>query len=346
MRHSLVFILAASVCLTASLPRVHAAPGQLVGDVLYSSMSGASTGSFNAVGVTTAGVGMSGYGDDYSIPTAWVPHVSGIVVQSMRFVGGFDPSYQYTASDHLAVYLYDTTGRRRMINQGVYDSEDHGYGVHNLGGDSFGVFNATATGYVIFKPFTYSIVNPDGGGGGAGDPNTPYMQLSLGQAPTLGVNNPAITAWAPNAAGNGITPGVYGPSSVAQQVQFELLGYPEPLVDGDANLDGTISIDDYLAIDRGFAEYQTGTYAGTLGFFEGDFNHDGIIDFQDYAKIDASYAAQEGGQAASEISLHTSEFGAAYSAAFAADFAALPEPGSLAMLGCGLITCIMRKRRN
>jgi PEP-CTERM motif-containing protein len=118
------------------------------------------------------------------------------------------------------------------------------------------------------------------------------------------------------------------------------------MVDGDATLDGQINIDDYLAIDKGYQNEQSGTYTGPIGFFEGDFDHNGTIDFNDYALIDASYAAQGGGQAASEISLHTSEFGSAYTGALAADIAALPEPGSLALLGCGLITFCIRKRRN
>ncbi|MEA2710417.1 MAG: hypothetical protein QOF78_3018, partial [Phycisphaerales bacterium] len=55
--------------------------------------------------------------------------------------------------------------------------------------------------------------------------------------------------------------------------------------DGDANLDGIISGDDYSTID-----FNVGTSA--FGYSNGDFNYDGIISGDDYSTIDFNYAAQ------------------------------------------------------
>ena len=55
---------------------------------------------------------------------------------------------------------------------------------------------------------------------------------------------------------------------------------------GDANLDGKITIDDYVKIDNGIA-------AGLAGWSNGDFNYDGKINIDDYTKfIDVNIGAQ------------------------------------------------------
>ena len=55
---------------------------------------------------------------------------------------------------------------------------------------------------------------------------------------------------------------------------------------GDANLDGTLNIDDYGRIDGNIAT------PGAFGWFNGDFNYDGKINIDDYGIIDAGIAAQ------------------------------------------------------
>ncbi|MEA2707533.1 MAG: hypothetical protein QOF78_134 [Phycisphaerales bacterium] len=55
---------------------------------------------------------------------------------------------------------------------------------------------------------------------------------------------------------------------------------------GDANLDGFVSGDDYSSIDFNIG------IAGATGYHNGDFNHDGIISGDDYSSIDFNYTGQ------------------------------------------------------
>ena len=54
---------------------------------------------------------------------------------------------------------------------------------------------------------------------------------------------------------------------------------------GDANLDGTLNVDDYGQIDGGIS-------ARLSGWYHGDFNADGVINVDDYGAIDANIARQ------------------------------------------------------
>jgi hypothetical protein len=56
---------------------------------------------------------------------------------------------------------------------------------------------------------------------------------------------------------------------------------------GDADHDGRITVDDYAAIDQGFANH-------LAGFARGDFDADGDIDADDYRLIDEAFVAQLG----------------------------------------------------
>src|SRR5688572_9214037 len=91
---------------------------------------------------------------------------------------------------------------------------------------------------------------------------------------------------------------------------------------GDTNLDGRVSIADYLAIDRGFAR-------GSTGWANGDFDYSGAIDGTDFFLIDQAFLGQ--GSA-----LNGTSAGAAPSAA-----AAVPEPSIL----CLLIGTLLALRR-
>jgi uncharacterized delta-60 repeat protein len=54
---------------------------------------------------------------------------------------------------------------------------------------------------------------------------------------------------------------------------------------GDANHDGMVNFDDYLAIDNGFNNHLT-------GWSNGDFNGNGVVNFDDYVLIDANYGTR------------------------------------------------------
>jgi hypothetical protein len=58
---------------------------------------------------------------------------------------------------------------------------------------------------------------------------------------------------------------------------------------GDGNLDGTITLDDYAAMDAAFFHV-----IQVLGWSTGDVNFDGVINFDDYAVVDQAFFQQFG----------------------------------------------------
>ena len=124
---------------------------------------------------------------------------------------------------------------------------------------------------------------------------------------------------------------------------------------GDANLDGRVTFDDYVKIDTGFNTHLT-------GWLNGDFNYSGAVNFDDYVLIDIAFNQQNGtlgraidwisgddrsgsGRTAtgvSEVIAHLDQFGAAYGQAF---LAAVPEPSAFALLGVPALAGIARRRR-
>lgn len=117
---------------------------------------------------------------------------------------------------------------------------------------------------------------------------------------------------------------------------------------GDANLDGKVTGDDYVAVD---ANLGTGTM-----WTQGDFSQDGRVSGDDYVAIDAnlgrgtanpvSYAELR----AEMIALHAEMFGESYLAqlavAEAEGFGALvPEPAGIAATSVGMMMLLARRRR-
>ena len=146
---------------------------------------------------------------------------------------------------------------------------------------------------------------------------------------------------------------IYGPSS-----NFDGFSVADPDLlikytwNGDANLDGVVSFDDYVKIDTGFNAHLT-------GWINGDFNYSGSVGFDDYVLIDIAFNQQNGtlsravdwisgddrsrsGRAVTGVQSvidHFETFGAEYGRQF---LAAVPEPSALALMG---VTPFLRRRR-
>jgi hypothetical protein len=94
---------------------------------------------------------------------------------------------------------------------------------------------------------------------------------------------------------------------------------------GDANLDGTINILDYVRIDQGMA-------AGLSGWSNGDFNYDGKVNILDYANIIDQ-----------NIGMQTGIFPTAGDVSGAVT--AVPEPMATTMLTLAPLLAMRRRRR-
>jgi hypothetical protein len=99
---------------------------------------------------------------------------------------------------------------------------------------------------------------------------------------------------------------------------------------GDANLDGTVDGNDYTAIDANNGVTSGATWA------MGDFNYDGKVDGSDYSLIDNAFNQQGSGGLADPLAAVASSI---------ATSAAVPEPGSVAVLMIAAGMTVRRRRR-
>jgi hypothetical protein len=118
---------------------------------------------------------------------------------------------------------------------------------------------------------------------------------------------------------------------------------------GDANFDGQVTTDDYVAVDLGLG---TGD-----SWVQGDFDLNGVVTTDDYVVVDLNlgkgtdnplaYAEER----AEMIALHTEMFGQSYveKLAYAQEHgwvaASVPEPGALGLVGMGAMGLLSRRRR-
>jgi fibronectin-binding autotransporter adhesin len=104
---------------------------------------------------------------------------------------------------------------------------------------------------------------------------------------------------------------------------------------GDADLSGSVNGQDYNLIDA----HNGPTSGATWG--EGDFNYDGKVDGSDYSLIDNAFNQQGSGGLASSLSIvatNTSEVAGPSTSA-------VPEPGSLSLLGMSALALLRRRRK-
>ena len=82
---------------------------------------------------------------------------------------------------------------------------------------------------------------------------------------------------------------------------------------GDANLDGTVNLLDLATLGQHWK--QTGYWA------DGDFNYDGVVNLLDLAILAQNWKQSLTGVSMSSVGMT----------------ATVPEPGTLVLLGCGLV---------
>jgi autotransporter-associated beta strand protein len=118
---------------------------------------------------------------------------------------------------------------------------------------------------------------------------------------------------------------------------------------GDANFDGQVTTDDYVAVDLGLG---TGD-----SWVQGDFDLNGVVTTDDYVVVDLNlgkgtddplaYADER----AAMIALHTEMFGQSYveKLTYASEngwvAASVPEPGAMSLVGLGAMAMLGRRKR-
>jgi hypothetical protein len=108
---------------------------------------------------------------------------------------------------------------------------------------------------------------------------------------------------------------------------------------GDANLDGAVDGSDYTKIDAGFNADKI--VPGLLtGWYSGDFNYDSKIDGSDYTLIDNAFNSQGATLGSNPLALVATE-----TAQIAGASSAVPEPGSLGIIGLSIAGLLPRRRR-
>ena len=106
---------------------------------------------------------------------------------------------------------------------------------------------------------------------------------------------------------------------------------------GDADLNGHVDGSDYSIIDNS-ALQEASTGNPISGWSNGDFNYDGVVDGSDYTLIDNAYNSQ-GAALSAEVAATTAQI------AGASGSSAVPEPGTIGLLGIGAVGLLGRRTR-
>jgi autotransporter-associated beta strand protein len=107
---------------------------------------------------------------------------------------------------------------------------------------------------------------------------------------------------------------------------------------GDSDLNGATTLDDYTLFLNG---YQT---AGTT-WVQGDYDYNGLVTLDDFTLFLAGYQQQGGPLSELESLINRTPMSAAERSAMLAAVQAVPEPGSLAVIGLAVGACALSRRR-
>jgi autotransporter-associated beta strand protein len=123
----------------------------------------------------------------------------------------------------------------------------------------------------------------------------------------------------------------------------ELVTYAFP---GDANLDGKVDFNDFVAISTHFL-------ANDINWDHGNFNYDGVVDFNDFVVLSTNFGeGVTGGDGAGATAEELAQFNAMATSygissaqinAWDATISNLPEPGSFGLIAVGAM-CVLRRR--
>jgi hypothetical protein len=123
-----------------------------------------------------------------------------------------------------------------------------------------------------------------------------------------------------DAADLGLVGGTFGGEDVpGPAILYRLTRY------GDANLDGTVNLQDFNRLAANFG-------AANSFWHRGDFNYDGTVNLQDFNLLAANFGLQAAGPTVTPED-------------WARLGAAIPEPASVALLGIGAVALLARRRR-
>ncbi len=196
---------------------------------LYSSTSGATTSLFTINGQPNPSSnpnesGGEGGGDDFN--TGYYA----INLSGLTFYGGDTDPNQINYGLQISVF---TLSGVRVASFHPSPSEVYGIGWHTLSAQDFntnnGRFNYTTipgAGYIVFQPYYETIVNGNTGVTYNAPTGTPQFTLGFGGVPTLGANDPTVSALSSTPGPGVISTGAFNTAAgpTAQYAQFELDG--------------------------------------------------------------------------------------------------------------------------
>lgn len=109
---------------------------------------------------------------------------------------------------------------------------------------------------------------------------------------------------------------------------------------GDVDLDGQITALDFAQMDAAYLRHRT-----DATWLNGDLDYDGDVDSNDFTLIDAAYRLQTKSSTPALEAAHARMLGLTPAEYTALVDQAVPEPGSLLILSCGLVLLGLTKKR-